>query len=194
MSVQLLRAIYSPVGKTKSCDAHLGPDVGKLAGQEMPLIPMVLDGSERMLCQPLTQLHPSTMLRTCLLRIAPNTALHIVQQIPIHPTGDAAALFTARTLVLHRALRTNVGGIVLDVSSLLGGLEAEGELLSRWAPIAILIEVIAEVFFAEGAMLAAGRGLGFGDEGRDAHIQTGFDILAMVVTHICQDFKIIHTE
>jgi hypothetical protein len=131
-------------------------DIGKLTGQEVTLIPVMLDRSERMLCQPLTQLH--------LFLISLNSSFHFVVQILIHPTGDAAIVFAAGTLGLDWTLRTRAGGVVLNIPALLSGLKAEGEHLSRWAPVAILLWIIVEVFFAEETVLAAGGGSGLGHE------------------------------
>jgi hypothetical protein len=93
-----------------------------------------------------------------------NSLLHLVQQILIHPSANAATVFTACTLGLDWTLRTSAGGIVLGVSSFLGGMEAEGEILFGRAPITTLFWIIVEVFFAEEAALAAGRGMGLGDK------------------------------
>jgi hypothetical protein len=123
----------------------------------MPLIPMVLDRSERMLSKPLTRLH--------LFLVLLNSPLHLIEKVFVYPPRDAATVFTTRALGLDRALGASAGGVVLNVSALLSGLEAEGEFLSSRAPIAILFEVIAEVFFAEEAALAAGGGLGLGTSG-----------------------------
>jgi len=147
---------------------------------------MVLDRSERMLGQPLTQLH--------LFPVLLNSSFHLVQQVFIHPARDAATVFAARTLGFDRALRTRTGRVVLDVPVFLSGLEAEGEHLSGRAQVTVLFEVIEEVFLAEEAMLAAGGGSGLGNEWHDPINNTGFDLLAMVLAYIGQDLKVIHAE
>ena len=112
----------------------------------------------------------------------------------MHPAGDATAAFAASTLCLDGTACAGVGGVILDLSVLFGGLEAEGQLLSCGAPVVILLGVVTEIIFGEEPALAAGGSLRFGDERRDARIQAGFDFHAVVVAHVCQDFEFVHTE
>ena len=90
---------------------------------------MVLDRSERVLGKPLTQLP--------FLLVLSNSPLHFIEQVFIHPTGDATTAFAACALSLDRTMSTGAGRVVLDIPALLRGLEAEGQLLSCRAPIAI---------------------------------------------------------
>lgn len=137
---------------------------------------MMLDRPEGMLGKLFTQLH--------FLRIAPHPTVHLIQEILVHPTSEAAATLVAGALSLYGTLGASAGGIVLDVSVLLGGLEAVGQLLSCRAPIAILLRIVAEVFLNEESTFAASGGSGLGNIGCDASLQTGFYFLTMVVTHI----------
>ena len=121
----------------------------------MPLIPVVLDRSERMLCKPLTQFHPFDYAQDRLLLVFTNSPFHLIQQVLIHPAGDAPSLFAAGTPGLDRTLRTSAGDAVLDVPALLRGLKAEGELLSRRAPVTILCWIIVEIVFGEEPQLTA---------------------------------------
>jgi hypothetical protein len=118
---------------------------------------MVLDGTERMLSQPLTQLH--------LFLILLNSSHHFVEQVFVYPARDAASVFAACTSGFDRTLRTTAAGVVPGIPSFFGGLEAEGELLSYRAPVAVLFEVITEIFFAEEAVFAAGGSTGLGTSG-----------------------------
>lgn len=86
------------------------------------------------------------------------------------------------------------GGVGPAFSALLGGLEAEGEPLSGRAPIAIVLGVVAEVFFAKQAQAGVGGRVGFGDVGGDPSFEAGFDLLAVVVTHIRENLEPIYAE
>lgn len=140
---------------------------------------MVFDGAEGMLGQSLTQFH--------LILVFLNPPLHLVQQFLIHPTGDATTAFVAGALGSDRAMSASAGGIVLDVPAFFPGLKAERELLSCGAPVAILLWIIAEVFFAEEASFAAGGGVGLGDEGGYSFLEAVLHLLAMVVRCMLRD-------
>jgi hypothetical protein len=138
----------------------------------VPLIPMVLDGAEGMLGQLLKQLH--------LFPVFLNPPLHLVQQFLVHPTGDATTAFVAGALGPDRAMSAGDGSIVFDTPAFLLCLKAEREPLSCGAPVAILLWVIAEVFFAEEPKFAAGGGVGLGDQGEDAMLEAIPHLLAMI--------------
>jgi len=94
-----------------------------------------------------------------LLRFSSHPLLHLVQQILIHPAGDIA------TTLVAGALATSAGCVVLDVSALLDGLEAAGQLLPCRAPITIMLRVITKIALGEEPPLMAGGGVGLGDVG-----------------------------
>lgn len=152
----------------------------------MPLVPIVLDGAEGVLSKPFAKLH--------LFRIAPHPTLHFIKEILIHPTRDAATLFAACASLTNGTLGTSAGCVVFDLPVLLGGLEPEGEGFACGTPVAVLVQVVSEIFFAEETPFAACRSLGHGDEGGDACLQTGLHLLAMVIAHIGQGFQLINAE
>src|SRR4030066_1907009 len=85
-------------------------------------------------------------------------------------------------------------GVVPALASLLGGLPAEGELFSGRAAVAVVVGIVAEVFFAEEAQGGVGGGVGFGDVGGDARFEAGFDLLAVVIAHIGEHIEAVHAE
>src|SRR3970040_1856555 len=96
-----------------------------------------------------------------LLRAMPDPALHLVQQVLVGPAGDTAAPRIAGAAGLEAAAGAGGCGVVPALASLLGGLPAEGELFSGRAVVAVILGIVAEVFFAEEAQGGVGGGVGF---------------------------------
>src|SRR3972149_2639537 len=80
------------------------------------------------------------------------------------------------------------------LASLLGGLPAEGELFSGRAAVAVVVGIVAEVFFAEEAQGGVGGGVGFGDVGGDARLEASFDLQAVVIAHVGEHIEAVHAE
>jgi len=123
-----------------------------------------------------------------------NTSLHLIQQVFIYPAGYSSAAFAAGAFMLDLAGPAGAGGIVLDIAILLGRLEAEGHFIAGWAPITIVFPVIPEILLGEQPLLTIGRSIRFGDCGRNALFQAGFDLSAVVVTFVGDDLKLIYLE
>src|SRR3990170_1732354 len=85
-----------------------------------------------------------------------NPRLHGFEQMFVDPAGDAAPALVACAIGFEGTLAAGAGGVVADLPILFNGLEAKGQGLTGRAPVAILLPVIAEVFFGEQPALAVG--------------------------------------
>ena len=91
-----------------------------------------------------------------------NPGLHGFEQMFVDPAGDAAPAFVACAIGFKGTLAAGAGGVIADLPLLFNGLETKGQGLAGRAPVAILLPVIAEVFFGEEAARAVGGGVRFG--------------------------------
>src|SRR3972149_10425428 len=91
-------------------------------------------------------------------------------------------------------LAAGAGGVVADLPLLLNGLEAKGQGLTGRAPVAVLLPVIAEVFFGEQPALAVGGGVGFGDVGIDVFLKAGLHFLPIVVAHVGDHIHLVDAQ
>src|SRR3989337_2103879 len=119
----------------------------------MSLVPGVLDGAEGVLSELLAQAD--------LLGFGLNPGLHGFEQMFVDPAGDAAPALVACAIGFKGTLAAGAGGVIADLPLLLDGCEPIGQGLAGRAPVAVLIGVIAEVFFGEEAARAVGGGGGF---------------------------------
>lgn len=119
-----------------------------------------------------------------LLWAGPDPALNVLQQVLISPAGDAATFGASGALAPEAALNAGGGGVGPALPPLLGGLEAEGELFSGRAPIAVGLQTVAEILLAKETQLGVGGSVGFGEVGGDLCFDAGFDLLTVVVAHV----------
>jgi hypothetical protein len=167
-------------------EAHLGAHVSHAAGEEVTLVQAVLDRAEGMLDEALASLE--------LLGFSADPVLHLFQQAFVHPARDAAAVPAAGAAGSELTGLAGASGVVADVSTQFGGLEAIGQCLACGAPIAVVLGVVAEVLLGEETEASVGRSMGLGDVGGDAGSETGADLLAVVVAHVGQSLEMLYLE
>jgi hypothetical protein len=82
--------------------------------------------------------------------------LHALEDVLIDPTGNPSPIFVSGALRLQGTSPACTGGLGADMAAQLGRLQSQGQLLSRRAPVAVLLRVIAEALLAKEAKRGVG--------------------------------------